>query len=300
MNWIIIAIVSHFLTAIVYILDKIVVSKTVIRPIIYSFYIGIFGGFTILLAPFGFELMPLKEVIISFIAGILFIFAILYFYKAIKIYEVSKVIPIIGGATAFFTLILSYFFLEERLNFYQFLAFLMFVFGGIIIFWPKRSEVIINIFSFKYIFFILLPAFLFASSYVLTKLIFEKESFINGFIWIRLGSVLGSCLLLISYKNREKIFKTGDKIKLKIIALPVISKLLSAFSFILLNCAIFLGKVSLVNALQGIQYAFILIIAFFFSVKFPKIIREEINKGSLFKKIAGILFICLGLVFLTL
>jgi len=82
--------------------------------------------------------------------------------------------------------------------------------------------------------------------------------------------------------------------------LPIFSKLLSACSLILLNYAIFLGNVSLVNALQGVQYVFLLIIAFFFSVKFPKIIKEQINKGTIFKEIIGISFVCLGLIFLTL
>jgi len=54
MNWILIAIISHFLLAIVFVLDKIVVSKTVIRPVVYSFYVGIFSGFVFLLAPFWF------------------------------------------------------------------------------------------------------------------------------------------------------------------------------------------------------------------------------------------------------
>jgi len=294
MNWIIIAIISHFFMAIVFVLDKFIISKTVIRPIVYSFYIGILGGFVIFLAPFGFSLISLKQIIISFIAGILFIFATFYLYKTIKISEVSRIIPIIGGAVAIFTLILTYLFLDERLTNNQFIAFFLLVLGGIIIFWSK------NILSYKKILFALLAALLFASSYVLTKFIFIEESFINGFIWIRLGGVLGACLLLIPSKNRKAVFNISREMKTKTIVLPIFSKSLSAFSFILLNYAIFLGSVSLVNALQGVQYVFLLIIAFFFSVKFPEIIKEQINKGTIFKRIMGISFICLGLIFLAL
>ena len=298
MNWILIAIISHFLMAIVFVLDKIVVSKTVIRPVVYSFYVGIFSGFVFLLAPFGFNLMPLKQIIISFIAGTLFVFATFYFYKTIKISDISRIIPIVGGAVAIFTLILTYLFLDERLNTNQFIAFFMLVFGGIIILWPKENN--IRGLSSKKILFALLAALLFAGSYVLTKFIFIEESFINGFIWIKLGGVLGACLLLIPSQNRKAIFGISKIVKTKTITLPIFSKLLSACSLILLNYAIFLGNVSLVNALQGVQYVFLLIIAFFFSVKFPKIIKEQINKGTIFKKIIGISFVCLGLIFLTL
>ncbi|MFH0805937.1 MAG: DMT family transporter [Patescibacteria group bacterium] len=297
MNWIIIAIISHFLTAIVFIIDKFIVSKTAIRPVIYSFYVGILGGLTILLFPFGFELISLKQIIISFMAGILFIFATLYFYKTIKISEISRIIPIIGGAIAIFTLILTYLFLEERLSSNQFIAFFLLVFGGLIILWPKRNK---KMFSFQKISFILLSALFFAGSYVLTKMVFTEQSFINGFIWIRLGSVLGACLLLILPRNRKIIFNIGEEIKKKTIILPIFSKSLSAFAFLLLNYAIFLGNVALVNALQGVQYVFLLIMAFFLSAKFPQIIKEQINRGVIFKRILGIIFVCLGLIFLTL
>ena len=300
MNWIIIAIISHFLTAIVYILDKIIVSKTVIRPVFYSFYIGILGGLTIFLFPFGFSLMPLSQIIISLIAGTLFVFATYFFYRTIKMSEVSRIIPIIGGSVAIFTLILTYIFLDERLTSNQFVAFAMLVFGGMIILWPNKNKGSVKRLSLKKISFALLAGLLFASSYVLTKFIFSDQSFINGFIWIRLGGVLGACLFLISSKNREAIFSVSKKIKTKIIILPIFSKLLSSFSFILLNYAIFLGNVSIVNALQGIQYVFLLIIASFLSVKFPKIIKEQISSVSIFKRITGILFVCFGLIFLTL
>ena len=297
MNWIIIAIISHFLTAIVFIIDKFIVSKTAIRPVIYSFYVGILGGLTILLFPFGFELISLKQIVISFMAGILFIFATLYFYKTIKISEISRIIPIIGGAVAVFTLILTYLFLEERLSSNQFIAFFLLVFGGLIILWPKRNK---KMFSFQKISFILLSALFFAGSYVLTKMVFIEQSFINGFIWIRLGSVLGACLLLILPRNRKIIFNISKEIKKKTIILPIFSKSLSAFAFFLLNYAIFLGNVALVNALQGVQYVFLLIMAFFLSAKFPQIIKEQINRGVIFKRILGIIFVCLGLIFLTL
>jgi len=303
MNWLIIAITSHFLTAIVFVIDKFIVSKTVLRPTVYSFYVGILGGLTILLFPFGFNLIPLGQIIISFIAGFLFILATLFFYKAVQMTEVSKIVPIIGGAIAIFTLILTYLFLDERLTFYQFIAFFLLVFGGIIILWPKGNIIngkIIKALDIKKLLFAFLAALFFAGSYVLTKLIFTEQPFINGFIWIRLGGVLGACLLLVLPRNRRIILNVSKVIKVKTVGLSVFSKSLSAFSFVLLNYAIFLGSVTLVNALQGVQYIFLLIMAFFLSAKFPQIIKEQIGQGVIFKRVIGILFIFAGLIILAL
>jgi len=61
----------------------------------------------------------------------------------------------------------------------------------------------------------ILASLFFSGSYVLTKLIFTEESFINGFVWIRLGGILGAVLLLFSPNARRIIFKTSKSIKLK-------------------------------------------------------------------------------------
>ena len=79
-----------------------------------------------------------------------------------------------------------------------------------------------------------------------------------------------------------------------------ISKGLSALAFISLNNAIFLGSVSLVNALQGVQYVFLLMIALVLSKQFPQIIKEQISQGAVLQKIMAILLIALGLGILAL
>lgn len=300
MNWLFIAIISYFILAIVFIVDKFLLSRTALRPLAYAFYVGILGGISSLfLIPFGFSSMPLRQVIISFIAGILFIFAILCFYKSVRLGEVSRITPIIGGAVPIFTFVLTYFFLGERLNFNQLIAFLFFVLGGIILVWPRKK---IRLMSgeaktslIKRLPLAILASLFFSGSYVLTKFIFMEQSFINGFVWIRLGGILGAVLLLFWPNAREAIFKTSKSIKLKTSGLLVANKTLSALAFILLSYAVYLGSVTLVNALQGVQYVFLLVIAIFLSKKFPQIIREQISQGIIIKKIIAVLFICIGL-----
>ncbi len=300
MDWLLITIISYFILALVFIVDKFLLSRTALRSASYAFYVGILGGLTSLfLIPFGFSLIPLKQIIISFVAGILFILAILFFYKSVRMGEVSRIVPIIGGAVPVFTFILTYLFLGERLNFNQLIAFLLLVLGGIIMAWPRKeikaSYEAKKLSLIKRLPIAILAALFFSSSYVLTKFIFTEQSFINGFVWIRIGGILGAFLLLFWSGARQTIFKTSKSIKLKTSGLLISNKLLSAFAFIILNYAIYLGSVTLVNSLQGVQYVFLLIIAIFLSKKFPQIIKEQISHRIILKKIIAVLFICIGL-----
>jgi drug/metabolite transporter (DMT)-like permease len=299
MNWLFIAIIAHFLFALVFVIDKFLLSHTKLQPTAYAFYVGLLGGLlSLLLIPFGFSLLLLNQILISFIAGILFVLAILFFYKSVQLGEVSRIAPIIGGAVPVFTLILTFFFLGERLSNNQLFAFFLLVLGGIIMVWPgkkARASASTKASLIKRLPLAILAAFFFAGSFVLTKFIFTHQSFINGFIWIRLGGILGAGLLLFWPSIRESILKTSKTIKLKTGGLALSNKVFSALAFILLNYAIYLGSVSLVNALQGIQYVFLLMVALFLSKKFPQIIKEQISQGAILQKLIAILFVGLGL-----
>jgi drug/metabolite transporter (DMT)-like permease len=298
MNWLLIAIIAHFIFALVFVIDKFLLSKTALRPIAYAFYVGLLGGFALLLIPFGFSVPPAGQIMASFIAGFLFVLAILFFYKTIQIGEISRITPIVGGAVPLFTLILTYSFLGERLAISQLVAFFLLVLGGIIMFWPRKEKIISKVVKAplaKKLTLAIIAALFFAGSFVLTKFIFTEQSFINGFIWIRMGGFLGAWLLFFWPGSRQIIFKTTKIIKVKSVGLLISNKTLSALAFILLNYAIFLGSVTLVNSLQGVQYVFLLIVALFLSKKFPQILKEQIGQGAILQKIIAILFIGLGL-----
>lgn len=304
MSWILIAIIAHFITALVFVVDKYLFSHTYLRPAAYAFYAGLLGGLAILLFPFGFSILPFGQIIISFIAGFSFVLAVFFFYKSVQLGEVSRIIPIIGGLVPIFTFILTYFILDERLVFNQLIAFSLLVLGGIIMAWPrKKARLVSGVVKFpliKRLPLAILAALFFASSYVLTKYIFIEQPFINGFIWIRLGGVLGAGFLFLLPSTRRIILQTSQKIKLKTGELAIFNKVLSGLAFILLNYAIFLGSVVLVNALQGIQYIFLLVVALFLSKKFPQILKEQINHSAILQKVIALIFIGLGLGILVL
>ncbi len=301
MTWIYIVIGAHFLNALVFIFDKYILSHTKLKPNLYAFYVGIFGLFAFVLAPFGFELIPLKQVLISFLAGGLFTYAILFFYKAVQMDEVSRITPVIGGAIPIFTLMLTYLILPERLTPGQLLAFILLVLGSVIIIWPRKKELreyqVKNSLS-KRVPIALFAALLFAGSFVLTKYLFNLQPFVNAFLWTRIGAFLAGVTLLPWVG--ATLFRGQGVPKKSTLGIVAISKLFSVSSFLLLNYAIFLGNVTLVNAMQGVQYFFLLILAIFLSNKFPKILKEQISREIVLKKIIAIILIMIGIGILVL
>ena len=61
------------------------------------------------------------------------------------------------------------------------------------------------------------------------------------------------------------------------------------------NYAIAIGSVTIVSALQGVQFVFVLILSVIFSVYFPKVIKETITIPILLQKLFAIILISLGL-----
>ena len=139
-------------------------------------------------------------------------------------------------------------------------------------------------------------AFLFASYFVLIKYVYMNQPFIGGFVWSRLGTFIGVLMILLVPSWRKMIKKRqkhGRSPKNLPFFLTV--RLSAAIAFILLNWAISMGNVALINALKGTQYLFLLLIVFVLSAKFPQVLKEELRGGVLMQKILGTCLIGIGL-----
>jgi len=73
-----------------------------------------------------------------------------------------------------------------------------------------------------------------------------------------------------------------------------------ALGFFLVNYSISLASVSLVNAMQGAQYAFLLLMIILLAKKFPKIISEKMTGAVLVQKIFAIVLISVGILLIAI
>lgn len=301
MLWLIVAILSYLIFAIVFLVDKYLLGTHLPNPKVYTFYTGTLGILVLGLIPFfGFAVPDFSQIVLSLAAGAFFIYGLFWLFKGLKQFEVSRIIPAIGGLLPLFSFGLIYIFSlgKATLNFFEFLAFILLVAGSILI--TYKGEKI----SFKSLRTSTVAAFLLALCFVLIKYVYLEQSFWLGFFWIRIGGFLmGISFLLFIREVREEVFKIKRGFSKKMAGLFLSNQAAGAGASILQNWAIFLAPlayVAIINALQGTQYVFLLIFASLISLKFPHIFKEEISKRILFQKIIAILLIGGGLALLAI
>lgn len=295
MNWISIAIIAYFILSLSQVIDKFLLSDRVPKPHVYAFYVGLLSLTTFFWAPFGFKFESPGFVLFSIFVGSFFIYAIYFLYKATRENEISRVSPLTGAFVAIFTLLLSRIFFDEKISPLDTVGFFLLVFGGLLISFdlPIRSKKIFR--GFKNC---LISGFLFAIYYVLLSKIYKNEAgFINDFIWTRLGLFFGSVsfLLIPAFKkdivDSFKNYKKDEKRNFVSGIIFVFNKALGGGYSILHSYAIKLGSVSIVNAMNSLQFVFVLILSYFAFLKYPKLFQENISITSWSQKIISILFI---------
>lgn len=291
MGWLPITIIGYFFNSISIIVDKSLLNKKIPHPVVYTFYISLLGAVAFLLAPFGLHLISATNFIYSIISGFFFTLALLAMFSALLRSEASRVTPVIGSFSPLFILTLSYFVVRERLSLEQTIAFILIFLGSVLISYRRRYQDK----HIKSIWLAILSAFLFAVSYVLAKYVYDEVGFISGFVWARIGSFIAAIFLLMPKKNRRVIqdnFKSrGDGAA----PLMIIGQAAGALSSILVNIAISLGSVTLVNALQGLNYVFLFFMVLILGKWHPEWLKEELSREIIVQKIIAILLIVVGL-----
>jgi len=302
MTWLLIAIVGYLLNAIVLLVDKFLLTTKIKNPWVYAFYASALGGLALLLWPFDFAFLSFFTTVAAVFSGVTFFFAILYLYRAMLAGEASRVVSIIGGISPIVILALSYVFLGERLPAFWYVALVCLVSGAALLSLKdegKRGEVDFHLGS-KFPLLSLIAAVFFALSFFLSKVVYINSSFLNGFIWMRVGTLILPVILFSLASFRKKVLRKSLSVSSKVPFVFLSNKALSAVGFMVLSYAISLGSVTVVNALQGVQYAFIFVLALVMSLYKPKYLSESFSFGELVQKILGTLLVSGGVALLFL
>ncbi len=290
--WISIALIAYLLFAFNGIADKFLLTRAVKDPRVYVFYLGVASLLVFLLAPFGLHTISSGLLLVAIAAGVCFAFAQYYFYSAIQETSISRILPIEGGIIPLITLLLVFGTGLESFNNKTLIAFGFLVAGSVLMAF-KKTKTGWHPQALKHG---LLAALFFSLSFVLTKFVYEHTNFLSGLIWSKLGLGLSAGALLVSKSARDAIFRapktttSGNKI------LFYTAHAASALGNFLQNYAIAIGSVVIVNALQGVQFVFILVMSIVLSKFFPKVLKEQISAPILVQKIFAIVLITIGLV----
>lgn len=300
MPWIALALSAYFLFAAVFLVDKYLLIGPIVSPKIYTFYTGILRVLVVLLIPFiDFDFPGFGQVVLSFFAGGFFVWGGFWFFKGLRLFEPSRIVPAIGGVLPvfIFLIVLTISSGKALPSILHIVALAVIIFGSVLISYERGKAV--SLASLK----TSLPsAFLLAVSFVFAKYVYLAQPFLQGFIWITLGGFFAVLFLIFSREVRQNLFRGGTKMTKNTMAIFVSNQAAGATANILQNWAVALAPlalVALVAALQGTQYVFLLGLAVLLSIKFPHILKEEISREVIFQKIIAILLIGGGLTLLA-
>ena len=303
----ILSIIGYGILAVVAMMDKFLLSQAKVKPVLYTFYSTIFVLPVILLYPFGIAHLTGFGYLLALLSGITFALAMWAMFLGFEKSEISHIGPLIGATTPLFVLFFSRYFLHEFLSSRLMVACALLIVGSLIISFEKSKK-----HSGWHVGMLwgVLSGCLFAMSHVSAKYLYDTYGFLSGFVWTRGAmGVVGLLLLFHPVIYRTLFFPSWfDRIKNKFFVsrqnknnlwVVIINKVLSVVGTIMIQYAIAIGSVSLVNALNGLQYAFLVILVLIFSKFWPKIFKESYAKGEIFQEISAVLIILLGLFLLV-
>jgi len=298
--WFYLSILGYFCLGLVFLLDKIVLERSFAPPVVYTFYSTIFLFASVLLFPFGGELLVGIDWFWALIAGTSFGFALWALFIGLDNGETSHMSPFVGAFVVVFTYILSQVFLGEALSDMQLIGISVLTFSSFLLSFEKSEK---NNGFHKGFLWGLIAAFLFAISHVASKFLYTEYPFLTGFIWSRAFIAIVGIICLFSpavWKSFAPKSKKKSKKHQKELGFILANKLLGVIGVILIQYAIFLGSVTLVNALAGIQFVFLFLLVIFFTRFYPKVFKEKFTKNEIIIEVLALLGIVIGAVFLVL
>lgn len=291
MSWILFSILAATVWAIVNTVDKYVFTKWIRKPVIPLMILGLIG----LVASFfvylfhGFSYLSYFNIVLAFVTGILYVLSMLFYFKAVKIEEISRVVPLFY-LTSLFVSILAAVFLGEIFTPVKYLGIFLLVIGAVSI----SSKNFIK-FGFGKAFWLMIAASLVLSvNVIITKYLLDFADFWTIFSYVRIGAFFALIpIFCFSFKDLISTVREHGK---KVIVVISLNEILNLVGVLLITIATAIGYVTLVNALSSVQPFFVLLFAVILSIFYPKILKEEIDKKTVLIKLIAITLMFVGVI----
>jgi len=301
--WFIVALVAFFLMAGVSVADKFLLTKSKLVPISFAFMISLLGALAssvlIIFEPnFYFPARQLGQIII---AGAGFYFGVYFMYLVVAKQEVSRVNPMINSLVPIIAYLLTFLLVVERIAGLKLVGAVIVIVGSYLLSQVGLKKTRLDAKALTLIFF---SALMFGLHFVFSKAVYDQIAFLNAFIWIRWSIIVVAVTYTIFSLNWSKVFgksKSAEKVSAKTQWLVLIfGQAMGAAAVILQQYAIKLGNVTLVTALQGMQYLFVLLLAIILTRKFPQLFKEDISPRVVAQKAIYSLLLIVGVALILL
>lgn len=274
-------------------IDKFLIEKKIKDPVALTALFGIASGVVGIIIGLitGFKFIGLYQTGLVVVGGMLLLFYLLPYFVAMKMDDVSRVVPLYQLLPVI-TLILSSVFLKETLTPKQIVGLLIVVIGAISISLQKIEG---NIFKpRKSLWLILLSSFMYGCVVILFRFVVKGAPFWSTFSYQYMGTGIAGLILLTLPRVRNGLRKDMKAIKSSV-GLIALDKGFGIIAQLSESFAISLVAVPLVNVVESIQPLLILVEGLILTLWFPRLIKENIRKETLAHKFISILLIFFGL-----
>ena len=299
MTWLTFALAGYFFNAVTALFDKFLLAGRIKEPVVYAFFVSVLSLFAVVIVPFGYRPIPWQTAVVFLISGMLFLYGLVAFYNAVKRSEISRVAPLVGITISVIAGVASLAFGPvANLSFApgHFFSLLLLLTGAFLIAFDlplKKNDALMKS--------TLLAGALMALSLLFLKTGYRNADFLNGLIWSRFGFIVGGFSLFIIPEYRRAILEntrslsSSNKRDVTTGVLFLLNKIFGAVATFFLTYAAYLGPVTFIQALNGVQYAFVLVLAVPLAMKFPKVFQERLYFWDWFQKGIAVIFIGLGM-----
>ncbi|MBI2037043.1 MAG: hypothetical protein HYT14_01630, partial [Candidatus Liptonbacteria bacterium] len=177
-NWLLVALLGQLLSAAATLIDKMLLARSLFRPVSYAFWLGILGVFfAVLLIPFGFETLSFRASAFAALSGATFVYGLFFFFLALRRGEFSGMVPALGGITPVAALLSSAAIAGTALAGLEWAGFAFLVLGSVALALaePKGARLFLAA-------ALLAAGALLGLSSALAKEVFAETGFISGFV----------------------------------------------------------------------------------------------------------------------
>jgi uncharacterized membrane protein len=251
------------------------------------------GVLLAVLWPWNFAHISAHFIFLDLLSGAFFSLAMYVFFVALSQGEVSRVVPFIFGLVPIFDVVISLLTGHDTLRLNEVAAVFLLVPGALLVSHQKGAGWI------KHVGLKTLSALLFSVYYALWQYGAQTGPVLNNLIWNRLGAAAILAILLVLPAFRKKVFAVDEvKNKQSTSFLFLFKQILGGANFIFLSFLFVIGKIPIINALQGFRYAFLLLLSYLIAHHRKHLISEKNDRAAILQKTCGIILIFIGTILL--
>jgi drug/metabolite transporter (DMT)-like permease len=291
LNGILIAIIAHGLVGLSLVWDKVLLQRKGMQNLpSYVFWLGAISIFGLILIPFGFHLPSWKIAALALVAGFCDLLATWFYYAALKKGEASEELAAMGGFMPLATVLLSIPLLGVHLHGGQFAGFIVMTLGGFVMFFAEKLPLS------RMLPLIVAASVLFGLTDVLQKLAFNATNFVSAYVFFTLGTFIGAMALLLRPAWRRQIFHSSEQAPPRSKAGYMLNRFVAGVGSFLVVFAVSRTSPSMVEAISGIRYVIIFLLAWAITQWRPRWFREDFTRRALLIKALGTAMVVAGLI----